>query len=105
MLENERLVRQFAGADEAARVVFITGSGTASMEASVINAFDENDKVLVVNGGSFGQRFAEICAIHGIPYTEIKVEMGKTLTEDMLGEYSGRGYTEFLVNIHEITEM
>ena len=29
-------------------------SGTASMEASVINAFDENDKVLVVNGGSFG---------------------------------------------------
>ena len=30
---------------------------------------------------------------------------GKTLTEDMLGEYSGRGYTGFLVNIHEITEM
>ena len=51
----------------------------------------------MVNGGSFGQRFAEICAIHGIPYTEIKVEMGKTITEDMLGEYSGRGYTGFLV--------
>lgn len=101
MLENERYVKQFAGAGENARVVFITGSGTASMEASVINAFDENDKVLVVNGGSFGQRFAEICAIHGIPYTEIKVEMGKTITEDMLGEYSGRGYTGFLVNIHE----
>ena len=27
--------------------------------------------------------------------------MGKTITEDMLGEYSGRGYTGFLVNIHE----
>ena len=29
MLENERYVKQFAGAGENARVVFITGSGTA----------------------------------------------------------------------------
>lgn len=33
MLENERLIKKFANADEKARVVFITDSGTASMEA------------------------------------------------------------------------
>lgn len=57
MLENEKLMKQFAKAGDDARVVFITGSGTASMEATVMNVFDKKDKVLVVNGGSFGQRF------------------------------------------------
>lgn len=101
MLENEQLVRAFAQADEASRVVFITGSGTASMEAAVMNVFDKNDKILVVNGGSFGHRFAQICGIHDIPYTEIKLDIGRTLTAEMLEKYSGKGYTGFLVNIHE----
>lgn len=101
MMENERLIKKFAHADEEARVLFITGSGTASMEASVMNVFDSTDKVLVVNGGSFGQRFVQICQIHDIPYTEIKLEQGKTLTRDVLDLYNGKGYTGFLVNIHE----
>lgn len=101
MLENEQLIKKFAQADENSRVVFITGSGTASMEAAVINVFDTDDKILVVNGGSFGHRFVEICQIHGIPYTELKLETGKNLTQEMLDVYDGRGYTGFLVNIHE----
>ncbi len=101
MLENEKLMKEFSGAEEDARVVFITGSGTASMEAAVMNAFDENDKVLVVNGGSFGQRFAELCQIHEIPYEEIKLDTGKTLTKEQLAQYDQKGFTGFLVNIHE----
>ena len=31
MLENRRIIKKFAKAEETARVVFITGSGTASM--------------------------------------------------------------------------
>ena len=101
MLENERLIKKFAKASEDSRVVFITGSGTASMEAAVMNVFDENDNVLVVNGGSFGHRFVQLCEIHNIPHTQIKLETGKTLTTEMLEQYSGKGYTGFLVNIHE----
>lgn len=41
MLENEKMIKNFAKAEEDARVVFLTGSGTAAMEASVMNAFDE----------------------------------------------------------------
>ena len=101
MLENERLIKKFAKASDDSRVVFITGSGTASMEATVMNVFDENDNVLVVNGGSFGHRFVQLCEIHNIPHTQIKLDAGKALTAEMLEQYSGKGYTGFLVNIHE----
>ena len=101
MFENENLMKKFAKADENARVVFLTGSGTAAKEAAVINVFDTKDKVLIVNGGSFGQRFVKICQIHQIPYTEIKLEIGKKLTQEMLDQYDGKDYTGFLVNIHE----
>ncbi|MBD5402334.1 alanine--glyoxylate aminotransferase family protein [bacterium] len=101
MFENERLTKKFAGAEENARVVFITGSGTASMEAVVMNVFSREDKVLAVNGGSFGQRFTDLCKIHDIPHTAIEVEEGKTLTKAELIPYDGKGYTGFLVNVHE----
>lgn len=101
MLESESLIKKFAKAENSARVVFLTGSGTASMEAAVINTLTEDDKALVVNGGSFGQRFKEILGIHGINYTEIKLDVGKTLKKEHLMPYDGKGYTAFLVNVHE----
>lgn len=101
MLENEKLIKKFAKAGDDARVVFITGSGTAAMEATVMNVFDKTDKVLVVNGGSFGQRFVELCQIHEISYEEIKLEKGKALKKEQLDMYDGKGFTGFLVNVHE----
>lgn len=101
MLENEKLMKKFAKAGDDARTVFITGSGTASMEATVMNVFDKTDKVLVVNGGSFGHRFVELCQIHDIPYEEIKLEPGKALKTEQLAAYNNKGFTGFLVNVHE----
>ncbi len=101
MLENEALMKEMAGAPEEARVVFITGSGTASMEAAVINSLSSEDKVLVVNGGGFGERFSQLCTMHGVPHEDIHLDPGKGVTEEMLREYDGKGFTAFLVNIHE----
>ena len=101
MFENERLVRRFAKADEEARVVFMTGSGTASMEAAVINVFTKNDNVLVVDGGSFGHRFVEILEIYEIPHRVIVPEFGCGVTLEQLAQYEGKGYTGFLVNLDE----
>ncbi len=101
MLENEALMKKFARAEDSARVVFITGSGTASMEATVFNLFDERDKLLVINGGSFGHRFVEICEIHEIPHEEIKLDIGKALTAQTLERYADGGFTGLLVNVHE----
>ena len=101
MFENERLMKEFAGAGEKSRTVFITGSGTASMEAVVSNTLTANDKVLIVNGGSFGQRFVELCQIYEIPYSEIKLNMGCTLTKEELYKFDSNDYTAFIVNVHE----
>lgn len=101
MFENEKLMKKFAKAGEDDRVVFITGSGTAAMEATVLNVFDKTDKVLIVNGGSFGQRFVDLCRIYEIPYEEIKLKVGKTLHKEQLEMYEERGFTGFLVNVHE----
>ena len=71
------------------------------MEAAVINTLDGSDKALVVNGGSFGNRFVQLCAIHEIPYEEIKLEPGRTLTEQHLAPYENAGFTAFIVNLDE----
>lgn len=101
MLQNEELMKEFVNAPKAARTVFITGSGTASMEAVVMNVFTSQDRLLVIDGGSFGHRFTQLCDIHNIPYTAIRPERGHTVTPEMLCEYEGGGYTGLLVNIHE----
>lgn len=101
MLQNERLMLRFAKAPEGSRVVFITGSGTASMESAVMNVLSPRDKVLVVNGGSFGERFVQLCQLHRIPHTEIKLDHFQPLTEAHLQPYAGKGYTAFLVNMGE----
>ena len=101
MKENELLIKKFAKASTDSRVVFITGSGTASMEASIVNTLNTNDKALVVNGGSFGSRFVQLLNLYGIPYDEIKLNSGKTLTADILNKYNPSDYTTFIVNVHE----
>ena len=101
MFENEALMLKFSKAPHNARVLFLTGSGTAAMEAAVMNVFTPNDKVLLVNGGGFGQRFHELCDIHGIPFEEIRLDPGKSLKAEHLLPYENGGFTAFLVNIHE----
>ena len=101
MFENEKLVKKFAKAGGDSRVCFITGSGTASMEATVINVFTTDDKVLVVDGGSFGHRFVELLEIYAIPHEIIKPEFGHGVTVEQLAVYDGKGFTGFLVNLDE----
>lgn len=105
MLENERLVKKFASAPEGARAVFITGSGTASMEAVVMNVLTPEDRVLVVNGGSFGHRFCELCEVHGVPHDEIKLNAGEQIKICHLDQAKAEGeqgrFTVLLVNKHE----
>lgn len=101
MLENEKYITEYSRAPEGSKTVFMTCSSTGSMEAVVMNCLCKNDKVLVVNGGSFGQRFITLCEIHNIPYVSLDLEYGKKLTEERLYEYDGQGITALLVNVDE----
>lgn len=101
MFQNERLMLRMAKAPEGSRVAFMTGSGTASMEATVMNVLTRSDKAIVINGGSFGERFVELCQLHGIPHTEVHLDYCQPLAEAHLAPLAGQGYTALLVNMGE----
>ncbi len=101
MFENEQLMLKFSKAPDGSRVAFMTNSSTGSMEAVVMNCFNDSDKVLVIDGGSFGHRFVELCEIHEIPHTVLKLNHGQKLTKEYLYEYDGKDFTGLLVNIDE----
>lgn len=101
MLENEKLMMEFAHAPAGSRVAFLTCSGTGSMEATVMNVLTQQDCAIVVNGGSFGSRFCKLCEIHNIPHDEIKLTTGKQLKEKHLAPFAKGRHSAFLVNIHE----
>ena len=101
MVENEAYMLKYCKAPKNSRAVFMTCSSTGSMEAVVMNCFCQNDNLLVINGGSFGQRFVELCEIHGIPHTVLKLNHGQKLTKDKLYEYDGLTFTGLLVNVDE----
>lgn len=101
MFENEKYILEFSKAPEGSKAVFMTNSSTGSMEAVVMNFFTQKDKVLVIDGGSFGHRFAQLCEIHDIPHTCIQLKCGQALSKEKLYEYDNQDFTGLLVNIDE----
>lgn len=101
MFENEELMLEYLNAPKESECVFLTTSGTGAMESVVMNVLNESDKVLVINGGTFGKRFLDLCILHKCNCTEIKVGFGKQIKEEQLKEYKNKGYTALLVNMHE----
>ena len=101
MKENEQYMLRFSKAPEGSKAVFMTNSSTGSMEAVVMNCFTPEDHVLVIDGGSFGHRFVELCEIHEIPHTVLALNHGQKLMRERLYEYDGQGFTGLLVNIDE----
>jgi aspartate aminotransferase-like enzyme len=60
-------------------VLILASSGTGAMEASVANLFSPGDKVLVVNGGKFGERWLNIANAFGLEPIDMKVEWGQAV--------------------------
>ena len=60
-------------------VLTITGSGTAAMEAGIINTLSKGDKVLCGENGKFGQRWVKVAEKFGLEVIQINAEWGKPL--------------------------
>ena len=70
---NENLKKVFKTKND---VYTLTTSGTGAMEAAVVNFFSKGEKVLVINTGYFGERFAKIAEIYGLDVINLKYEFG-----------------------------
>ncbi|MFB4166938.1 pyridoxal-phosphate-dependent aminotransferase family protein [Virgibacillus sp. JSM 102003] len=68
-------------------VAIITGSGTAGLEAAVVNTVSPGDEVLVIATGAFGERFVKITDAYQIKTHRYDVEWGEAVTPDAIKEY------------------
>lgn len=101
MLECMDMLKLALDTPSDARIIFLTASGTAAMEASVMNLFTPKDKVLVISGGTFGKRFEKICEIHQIPVESIDLRFDEQFNSEILNKYENAGITGMLVNMCE----
>ena len=58
-------------------VLILASTGTGAMEGCIINLFSSGDKVLVINGGKFGERWGKIAETYGLNVVWHAVEWGK----------------------------
>jgi aspartate aminotransferase-like enzyme len=65
-------------------VFVLTSSGTGAMETAVINTLSPGDKVIVLSGGKFGERWGQICRSYGVDVREVSVEWGEPFSKDQL---------------------
>ncbi|MDH5761752.1 MAG: alanine--glyoxylate aminotransferase family protein [Nitrospinota bacterium] len=60
-------------------VLILASTGTGGMEGCITNLFSPGDKVLVVNGGKFGERWGKISETYGVVPVWINVEWGQAV--------------------------
>jgi len=67
-------------------VLLLTGSGSGALEAAVVNTLSPGDRVLSVNIGSFGDRFAKIAATFGADVDPLPFEWGTAADPEAVRE-------------------
>ena len=60
-------------------VLTITGSGTAALEAGIINTLSKGDKVICGENGKFGERWVKVAKEFGLEVIKIDSEWGTPL--------------------------
>lgn len=62
------------------------GSGTAAMEAAIVNVLEPGDKVLNVVNGKFSERWYELANAYGVEATQMEYEYGLAADPEAIGE-------------------
>ncbi len=63
-------------------ILTITGSGTAAMEAGIINTLSKGDKVVCGENGKFGERWVKVAQEFGLEVIKITAEWGSPLNPE-----------------------
>lgn len=67
-------------------VLTFASSGTGAMQGSVTNTLSPGDKALVIRGGKFSERWAEICEAFGVQVIPVDVEWGDVASPSVIKE-------------------
>ena len=67
-------------------VYILASTGSGAMEAAVVNTLSQGDKVICINCGKFGARWAHIARAYGADVKEIVLEWGEDFSKAQLAE-------------------
>jgi aspartate aminotransferase-like enzyme len=84
----------------ASDVLCFTGSGTAMMEAALVNILSPGDAVLIVVAGQFGDRFVSIAKALGASVDTVEVEWGGALDAQRVAERLKQRAYRAVVMVH-----
>lgn len=78
----------------------VSGTGSAGMEACLVNLLETGDRALVCVNGAFGQRMAEVGARTGAEVTTLTRPWGQVFQPDEVAEALGRVRPKVLAIVH-----
>ncbi len=83
-------------------VLTLSGSGTAAMESAIATLVPRGKKVLVANGGKFGERWAKVARVYGFDVDELKQEWGTAISpQEVKAKISSGGYAAAVITHSE----
>jgi aspartate aminotransferase-like enzyme len=84
-------------------VLTIAGSGTAGMEAAIACLVPREKKVLVANGGKFGERWVKVAKVYGLDVDEVVLEWGTALQPELVQEKLATGEYGAVITVYNET--
>lgn len=100
--ESEKLLLKFIGC-QGGRTIIYTGSGTGAMSAVVENYVSTKKKALVIDGGSFGHRWSQLCDYYGCEHIDMTLQFGCDVDYDKLDNIIAKGHPDVLLCQHHET--
>lgn len=86
---TSRLIAHFECAEKP---LLFTASGTGGMEAAIANTIPRGQRILAVQVGAFGERFADIARAHGAHVIDMRISYGRAAEPDELRKAIRRAY-------------
>lgn len=79
-LKNFRTIMR----SNSAQPFIFAGGGTLAMEMALVNTVSEEERVLIISHGYFGERFEQVAESLGIPNSMLEAEWGEMVTPEAL---------------------
>jgi len=86
LMEDTKSLLQLAFQTENALTIPISGTGSAGMEACLVNLVEEGDEVVVGVNGVFGTRMADVVERCGGRVVAVEAPWGDVIEPDMVGQ-------------------
>src|ERR1700730_4549571 len=102
MNETQSMLRQVFRTQNALTLA-VSGTGSAGMEACVVNLIEPGDRMLVCVNGVFGGRMADVAGRTGAQVTTIERPFGEVFSADQIAEAVARVKPKVVGIIHAET--